>query len=87
MAWIKLFCYAWLLLAKIYIWSTLLLEFTCTTCSSLQVIPDLYEVMFCPRGCIQPAWMPWVIDLSHLLVCVNSSANFLIYMLGGEKFR
>ena len=51
------------------------------------MIPDLYEVMFCPAGCHQPAWMPWVIDLSHLLVCVNSSANFLIYMLGGEKFR
>ena len=25
--------------------------------------------------------------LSHLLVCVNSSANFLIYYARGEKFR
>jgi hypothetical protein len=25
--------------------------------------------------------------MSHLLVCLNSSANFLIYYLNGEKFR
>ena len=28
-----------------------------------------------------------VIRLSHILVCVNSSANCLIYYVRGEKFR
>jgi hypothetical protein len=28
-----------------------------------------------------------IIRLSHFLVCLNSSANFLIYYLNGEKFR
>ncbi len=28
-----------------------------------------------------------IVDVSHLLLCINSSANFLIYLLGGEKFR
>ena len=28
-----------------------------------------------------------ILRLSHLLVCVNSSANFLIYYARGEKFR
>ena len=28
-----------------------------------------------------------IIRLSHILVCVNSSANFLIYYVRGEKFR
>ena len=27
------------------------------------------------------------LSLSHLLVCFNSSANFVIYLLAGEKFR
>ena len=57
-----------------------------------KVIPDLYEVVFCPKdekggSCKVPDWMSVVVDLSHLLVCFNSSANFLIYMVGGEKFR
>ena len=28
-----------------------------------------------------------ILRLSHLLVCVNSSANFLIYYARGERFR
>lgn len=59
-------------------------------CHAPSVIPDLYEV-WCQRDahetCEIPLWFPVLVDISHLLVCFNSSANFLIYMLGGEKFR
>ena len=61
------------------------------SCQSFKIIPDLYEVMYCPeRGtenCQVTDFINHCITLSHLLVCFNSSANFVIYLLGGEKFR
>ena len=34
-----------------------------------------------------PAAVDMMIRVSHLLVCFNSSANFVVYYLNGEKFR
>ena len=34
-----------------------------------------------------PAAIDMFIRVSHLLVCFNSSANFVVYYLNGEKFR
>ena len=61
------------------------------TCQSFKLIPDVYEALFCMHKgtgeCTAPAFVNKVVDLSHLLVCFNSAANFVIYLLGGEKFR
>lgn len=58
-------------------------------CQSFKIIPDLYEIMFCSdiEDCSSTAFIAFCVNLSHLLVCFNSSANFVIYLLGGEKFR
>ena len=52
--------------------------------------PDLYEVIWCTEfgnECEMPAAIDMFIRVSHLLVCFNSSANFVVYYLNGEKFR
>ena len=58
-------------------------------CQSFKIIPDLYEIMFCSEidDCNSTPFIAFCVNLSHLLVCFNSSANFVIYLLGGEKFR
>ena len=51
---------------------------------------DLYEVIWCSEfgnECEMPAAVDMFIRVSHLLVCFNSSANFVVYYLNGEKFR
>ena len=55
-------------------------------CQSVKIIPDLYEIMFW-AGAPAPPIILFCIDLSKLLLCFNSSANFVIYLLRGEKFR
>lgn len=53
------------------------------------MFPDVYENIFCKNQspCQVEDIVNHIVDVSHLLLCVNSSANFLIYLLGGEKFR
>ena len=51
---------------------------------------DLYEIIGCDQfgnDCEMPAAVDMMIRVSHLLVCFNSSANFVVYYLNGEKFR
>ena len=59
-------------------------------CQSFKIIPDVYEILFCPDSdgmCVATPFIEFCVNLSHLLVCFNSAANFVIYLLGGEKFR
>ena len=64
-------------------------------CQSFKIIPDLYELMVCGsagnlgHNCAisKVPVMNVITRMSHLLVCFNSSTNFLIYYLNGEKFR
>lgn len=61
-------------------------------CQSFKTVPDLYELIVCNKigeagNCDMPLAILNVMRLSHLLVCINSSANFLIYYLNGHKFR
>ncbi|XP_059087651.1 FMRFamide receptor-like [Tigriopus californicus] len=59
------------------------------TCQSFKLIPDLFEVLSCRnvKPCYTSAFVNKVVELSHLLLCLNSSLNFMVYLLGGEKFR
>ncbi|XP_059087497.1 FMRFamide receptor-like [Tigriopus californicus] len=63
-------------------------------CQSVKIIPDMYEVAFCRLGnselmpkCPATPLMASLIDISHLLLAINSSANFIIYTWRGQKFR
>jgi hypothetical protein len=63
-------------------------------CQSLKLIPDVYEGFLCERSsdstggyCRGSHAINVMITLSNLLMCVNSAANFLMYMLRGSKFR
>jgi len=64
-------------------------------CQSFKIIPDLYELVVCTsagnlgHNCAisKVPVMNVITRMSHLLVCLNSSTNFLIYYLNGEKFR
>ena len=65
-------------------------------CQSLKIVPDMYEIIVCKsvkgtenssQACNFPAAISKISELSHLLVCVNSAANFLIYYCAGGKFR
>jgi len=66
-------------------------------CQSVKLVPDLYE-LFCPyevtsqsisgyTTCHSTKLIDTFISLANLFACINSSANFLIYMLRGKKFR
>ena len=37
--------------------------------------------------CTSTWFITLCVNVSHLMVCFNSSANFVIYLMGGEKFR
>ena len=61
-------------------------------CQSVKIIPDVYEVLFCRIGssglnseglCNNHAVIDYIIDISHLLLAINSSANVIIYTLRG----
>lgn len=61
-------------------------------CQSLKIIPDLYELIWCNQDpdtqeCHFNTLTSGIIRISHLLVCFNSSANFVVYYVSGRKFR
>ena len=57
------------------------------------MIPDIYELIFCPptqdddEPCETTPFISTCVSLSHLLVCGNSALNWVVYLLAGEKFR
>ena len=61
-------------------------------CQSVKIFPDIYEVLFCRIGssglnsvgnCKNNSAIDIVIDLSHLMLAINSSVNVIIYTLRG----
>ena len=62
-------------------------------CQSIKIIPDVYEILACKtqnlegKQCKPGPIVDGIVRVSHLMVCVNSSANFLIYYMCGSKFR
>ena len=65
-------------------------------CNSLRVILNIYDssvvdkIIECEKkkmGRYPPAWILCTISVSHLLLMVNSSVNFLVYCVAGKRFR
>lgn len=65
-------------------------------CQALKIVPDMYEIIVCRsaetyentlHSCEFPDIITQLTNISHLLLCVNSSANFVIYYCAGGKFR
>ena len=62
-------------------------------CQSFKMIPDIYELIFCPptkedgEPCETTPFISTCVSLSHLLICGNSALNWIVYLLAGEKFR
>ena len=64
-------------------------------CQSIKLIPDIYEMIVCDHfaqaedqnSCHAPVLIDALMSLAQLFCCINSSANFLFYMLRGKKFR
>ncbi len=60
-------------------------------CQSAKIVPDLHEVIYCrilpgsASKCAVSAVMSGVVSVSHLLLAVNSSANFVVYTCRGES--
>ena len=65
-------------------------------CNSLRVILNIYDsavvedIIKCEKqkmGRYPPPWILCTISVSHLLLMVNSSVNFLVYCVAGKRFR
>ena len=65
-------------------------------CNSLRVILNIYDsaivedIIECEKqkvGRYPPAWILCTISVSHLLLMVNSSVNFVVYCVAGKRFR
>ena len=58
-------------------------------CQSVKIIPDIYEVGWCrlsnKQTCPTTKLMEILINISHLLLAINSSANFIIYTWRGKS--
>ena len=62
-------------------------------CQSVKIFPDIYEVLFCRIGssghnaeghCKNNSTIDIIIDVSHLMLAINSSVNVIIYTLRGQ---
>ena len=68
-------------------------------CQSIKLIADIYEQTVCDyfkiaigeeeskSKCYPPTHIDVATSFGNLFVCINSAANFLIYMVKGKKFR
>ena len=65
-------------------------------CNSLRVLLNIYDftvlddIIECHKkgvGRYPPTWVMCSVSVSHLLLMVNSSVNFLVYCVAGTRFR
>ena len=62
-------------------------------CQSFPIVADAYEVITCPYEkmrksmCDTNPTIENIIDLSHLLLAINSSVNFVFYVKYEETFK
>ena len=63
------------------------------TCQSFTIVADVYEGVICSQQnlkhsmCISNDHIENIIDISHFMISVNSSINFLLYAYNDSIFR
>ena len=63
------------------------------TCQSFTIVADVYEGIICSQQnlkhsmCISNDHIENIIDISHFMISVNSSINFLLYAYHDSIFR
>jgi len=60
-------------------------------CQSPKIVPDFYEALYCKYSsdltCISTPTIEIMISISNLLMVINATSNFFIYMWKGTQFR
>ena len=66
-------------------------------CQSVKLVVDIYELTVCDHfkiaeeghdpKCHSTIEIDVIASFGNLFVCINSAANFLLYMIKGKKFR
>ena len=73
------------------------ISFMFVFCQSIKLVADVYELSVCDHfkiaeegydpKCQNPEEIDILISLGNLFCCVNSAANFLVYIIKGKNFR
>ena len=73
------------------------ISFMFVFCQSIKLVADVYELSVCDhfkiaekgydQNCHNPEEIDILISLGNLFCCVNSAANFLVYIIKGKNFR
>ena len=67
--------------------------FVFVVCQSFTIVADIYEAVICIQQnveqsmCISNDHIENIIDISHFMLSINSSVNFLLYAAQDEMFR
>ena len=66
-------------------------------CQSIKLVADIYEIAVCDhfkiaeegydQNCYNPKAIDFLMSLGNLFCCINSAANFLVYIIKGKNFR
>ena len=60
-------------------------------CQSFTIVADCYEALSCINQnadvCLSNDHIENIIDISHFMLSINSSVNFLLYVIHAKVFR
>ena len=73
------------------------ISFMFVLCQSIKLVADVYELVVCDHfkiaakgydpKCHNPRKIDILISMGNLFCCINSAANFLVYIIKGKNFR
>ena len=74
-----------------------IISFMFVFCQSSKLVANVYELIVCDhfkisakgydQNCRNPGEIDLLISLGNLFCCINSAANFLVYIIKGKNFR
>ena len=73
------------------------ISFMFVFCQSIKLVADVFEHRVCDhfkiaekgydKNCHNPEKIDTLISMGNLFCCINSAANFLVYIIKGKNFR